>query len=96
MRPLGLLAVCAFIVWMIFEKARERAAVSLEARSRLLVTSIVGLVVGALIALWLPHRVPMNVESPAALVGILLFWIIGGGLVLANAAAFVAAFTSRH
>jgi len=59
MRPLGLLAVCAFITWVIFEKARERAAISAEARSRMLVTSI-------------------------------------GGLVLANATAFVAAFTSRH
>jgi hypothetical protein len=39
--------------------------------------------------------VSINTESPAALVIILLFWIVGGGLAVANATALVAALTTR-
>jgi uncharacterized membrane protein len=94
-RALGFLAIGAFIVWMIFDKARERAESSAEMRSRMLVTSVVGLVIGCVIALWLPHRVSINTESPAAIVILLLFWIVGGSLALANATALVAAFWAR-
>lgn len=36
---------------------------------------------GAVMAFWLPHRVPETSGSPAGLVLILLLWIIGGGLI---------------
>jgi hypothetical protein len=65
---------------MMFGKARLRARQSPELRRRLLVSGGLAVLAGAVMAFWLPHRVPETSGSPASLVLILLLWIIGGGL----------------
>ena len=50
---------------------------------------------GSVVAFWLPHRVPDTPGSPAALVGMLVFWIVGGLLLYVGAVSLVAAAFAR-
>jgi hypothetical protein len=92
MRPLAFLAIGGFIIWMIFGSARERAESSSDARMRLVVGSVIGLALGAVMAFVLPHRVTRSMtESPAGVVVTLVLWIVGGGLILTSVTALAGA-----
>ena len=92
MHPLAGIAIGGFIVWMIFSSARERAESSSDARMRLVVGSVIGLVLGAVRAFMRPHRVTRSMtESPAGVVVTLVLWIVGGGLLLASITALAGA-----
>jgi hypothetical protein len=56
-----------------------------------MVRGAVAAILGALLAFWLPHRVPETSGSPASLVFILLLWIIGGGLLFLGVASCLGA-----
>lgn len=75
--------------------ARHRARQSKHARRRFLVASGVGLVAGATLAFWLPHQMPDTSGSPASLVAVALFWIIGGGVLFLSGATLVGAVLGR-
>jgi len=92
MHPLAFVAIGGIVVWMIFSSAKERAESSSDARMRLVGQSVIGLVLGAVMAFVLPHRVPKSMmESPAGVVAIVVLWIVGGALLLASVTALVAA-----
>jgi hypothetical protein len=80
MRLLVLLIIVGFTGWMQARPVRQRAGRSPEARKRLLLAGVRLLIVGLVIALWLPRRVPETQGSPGSLVVIVLLWILGGGL----------------
>jgi drug/metabolite transporter (DMT)-like permease len=93
------LAALAIIGGFMFITARERARQAPHLRRRLLLSGAVAAVLGAVMAFWLPHRVPETSGSPASLVLILLLWIIGGGLLFLGVASLLGASTaspSRH
>ena len=57
----------------------------------MLVGGCLCLVLGLVIALWLPGRVPETQGSPATLVAILVLWVLGGGLAYVGIIAVVGA-----
>ena len=94
-RLLVFLVVAGVVAYPVFAKTRERALASPADRSRLIVKGLIGVAVGALLALWLPHRVPETSGSPASLVAILCLWIVGGTLAVMSGVVLVAAFLAR-
>jgi ABC-type branched-subunit amino acid transport system permease subunit len=74
-----------------FLRARERARQSPQLRSRHMLSGAIAAVLGAVMAFWLPHRVPETSGSPASLVLILLLWILGGGLLFLGVASLLGA-----
>jgi hypothetical protein len=95
MSGLGTLAVLAGVASVIsaatFFKARDRARASGAARTGMIWRSVVGLVLGPAILLLGPRYLPMNVESPAAILVFGVCWIIGGGLLLLSGASLAGA-----
>ena len=87
----GLLVIGA----LAFRNARERAGQSARMRKHMMARGAVAAILGALLAFWLPHRVPETSGSPASLVFILLLWIIGGGLLFLGMVSFLGAATTR-
>jgi hypothetical protein len=85
LRTIVALVIGGFAILSIFAKARERAEASPRSRSQILTRASLGLVIGLVVALWLPYRAPKSMsESPAGIVLILVEWVIGGGLALAG------------
>jgi hypothetical protein len=87
---LGLVGMLA-IGGLSFLNARQRAGQSGLMRKRLMVRGAVAAVAGAILAFWLPHRIPETSGSPASLVLTLLLWVIGGGLLFLGVASFLGA-----
>jgi len=52
-------------------------------------------VAGLVIALWLPHRVPLTEGSAATMVAILVLWIAGGSMAIMGLAGLIGAWFSR-
>ncbi len=94
-RSLLALAGLAWMGWVIFGTTRRRAAGSPRRRRGLVAGSLLMIAGGAAVAFWLPHRVPDTPGSPAALVAILLLWLIGGGFVFVGAASLLGAALAR-
>jgi hypothetical protein len=61
----------------------------------MLVGGCLSLVLGLVIALWLPGQVAETQGSPATLVAILVLWVLGGGLAYVGTIAFVGALFAR-
>jgi hypothetical protein len=95
LRFIVLLLATAAVAAPITLAARHRARQSKHARRRLLVASGLGLVAGATLAFWLPHQMPDTSGSPASLVAVVLFWIIGGAILFLSGAAFAGAVLGR-
>ena len=94
-RLLLLLVVAAAAGYPVFRQAQRRARVTRQARTALLVRSVIGLVMGGVLALVLPQFVPETPGSPATIVALLLLWIVGGGLAFLSLAALAGALTAR-
>ena len=90
------LAGLAWITWSMFDTARRRAGESPRVRRMLIAGGLLQICAGAVVAFWLPHRVPDTPGSPAALVGMLVFWIIGGLLLFAGVVSLVGAALARR
>ena len=95
LRFIVLFLAAAAVAVPIILAARHRARQSKHARRRFLVASGAGLVAGATLTFWLPHQVPDTSGSAASLVAVVLFWIIGGGILFLSGAAFVGAVLGR-
>ena len=74
---------------------RKLAGQSPRARTRLIGGGLMGAIAGALLAFWLPHRIPETNGSPASLVAVLVLWIVGGGLLFLGVASLVGALLAR-
>jgi drug/metabolite transporter (DMT)-like permease len=75
--------------------ANRRARLSRRRRRLLLAGNAVAVVLGLLLAVWLPTRVPETSGSPASLVAILVLWMVGGSLAFLGVAALLGAFFAR-
>jgi hypothetical protein len=95
LRFLVLLLAAAAVAVPVTLATRHRARQSPRARRRFIIASALGLAAGAALAFWLPQQVPETNSSPAALVAIVLLWIIGGGILFLSGAAFVGAVLGR-
>jgi MFS family permease len=91
MRLLVLLIIVGITGWMQARPVRQRAGRSPEARKRLLLAGVGLVILGLVIALWLPRKVPETQGSPASLVAIVLLWIVGGGLAYIGGVVLVGA-----
>jgi hypothetical protein len=89
------LAVLIAVVLWTFKKGRAQAAQSPARRRFIVWRAAVIIPLGLAIALLLPQRVPMNVESPAGVVIYLLCWLIGGLLALQGVISLLAALLAR-
>jgi hypothetical protein len=79
----------------LFLRTRARAEQSAAMRTRLITISVLGLAIGIGMTFWLPRRVPETDGSPASLVAIALFWVIGGSIVFATIPALLGAFFAK-
>jgi hypothetical protein len=77
------------LYWAIRE-TRRRLARKPEQRTRWLVGSWAYVIIGAILALWLPGRLPQTPGSPGTLVGMMLLWIVGGMMALLGIVGLVA------
>jgi hypothetical protein len=89
------LAGLAWITWYMFDTARRRAGQSPRLRRLLVAGGLLQIAVGGVVAFWLPFRVPDTPGSPAALVGMLLLWIVGGLLLYSGAIGLLGAAFAR-
>jgi hypothetical protein len=90
------LAGLAWITWNMFDTARRRAGESPRVRRVLIAGGLLQICGGIVVAFWLPHRVPDTPGSPAALVGMLVFWIVGGLLLYTGVISLVGATLARR
>jgi hypothetical protein len=95
MESLIFLAVAAGLIYWSYRRARRRAGGSPRLRRFLLAIGVVTLAAGLIVGLWLPTKVPDTQGSPAALVMMLLCWIVGGMMVLTALITLVAAWLAR-
>lgn len=96
LRALLLLAIGGLIAWGVFSATRAQARESSSLRGWLIVGTSLGMLAGAVLALWLPRRVPETSGSPASLVAIVLLWIVGGGLLFVSSAGLLGALMGRR
>lgn len=94
-RSLLALAGLAWFGWLVFGTSRRRASESPRRRRTLLVGGALMVALGVASAFWLPHRVPDTPGSPAALVAILLLWLIGGSFLFVGIASLIGAALAR-
>ncbi|HXX84703.1 MAG TPA: hypothetical protein VEN29_12065 [Casimicrobiaceae bacterium] len=85
-------AVAAMVLWVVFASAGALARRSQTMRQLVLAGNFVATVLGLVVGLWLPSRIPETSGSPASLVAVVLLWLVGGGLALLGATAFLGAF----
>jgi hypothetical protein len=90
-----LVVVFGLVGWSMARTVRDRARQYPALRPRLLTSACIALVLGLIIGLWLPGRVPETQGSPATIVAMLLLWIIGGGLVLVGVTTLVGVLLAR-
>jgi MFS family permease len=90
-----LVVVFGLVGWTMARTIRDRACRSPALRRRLLIRACIALILGLVIALWLPGRVPETPGSPATIVALLVLWVIGGGLVFVGVATIVGALLAR-
>jgi hypothetical protein len=96
MEPYLVIALVAgAAMYPVFSRARSRAAWSTRARGHIMARAVVGMLLGGVLALWLPRRVPEAPGSPASLVAVLVLWIVGGLLTLLGTAALAGAVLAR-
>lgn len=95
MRTLFLLAALGLLAWTMGRRVHTRASRSPAMKKRMLVGGCLCLVLGLVIALWLPGRVPETQGSPATLVAILVLWVLGGGLAYVGIISVVGALMAR-
>ena len=95
MRFLILVVVFGLVGWSMARTVRDRARQSPALRRRLLIRASVALLLGLIIGLWLPGRVPETQGSPASMVAMLVLWVVGGGLVLVGVTTILGALLAR-
>src|SRR5262249_50827857 len=88
-------AVAAMVLWVVFASAGALARRSQTMRQLVLAGNFGVTVLGLVVGLWLPSRIPEPSGSPASVVAVVLLWIVGGSLALLGATAFVGAFLAR-
>lgn len=88
-------AVAAMVLWVVFASAGALARRSQTMRQLVLAGNFVITVLGLVVGLWLPSRIPEASGSPVSVVAVVLLWIVGGTLALLGATAFVGAFLAR-
>ena len=81
LRPVLLLAAIPVLGAVAFGVARDHARRSAEDRADLLRRSILGLLVGAALAIGSWYFLPTNPESPAMLITYVVSWVLGGGTI---------------
>ena len=95
MRTLLLLAAFGLVGWSMARTIHKRASRSPAMKSRMIIRGCISLVLGLVIALWLPGRVPETPGSPATMVAMLVLWVLGGGLAYVGIIAIVGALFAR-
>jgi len=95
-RALALGAAILTLTGFLASSVRQRARTSATLRARLIVGSVIGAAVGAALAFWLPRQIPETPGSPASLVGVLVSWIVGGGLLFLTLAALIGAVLGKR
>ena len=90
-----LIAAVAMVAWVAFASAGALARRSPGTRQVVLIANAFVAVLGFVVGLWLPMRIPETSGSPAGLVAIVLLWMVGGGLAFLGGAAFLGALLSR-
>lgn len=95
MRFVILLVVFGLVGWTMARTIRDRASRSPALQRRLLIRGCITLVLGVIVALWLPRRVPETPGSPGTIVAMLVLWVIGGGLTFVGLTTIVGALLAR-
>lgn len=95
MRLLILVLVLGLTGWTMTRVIRDRATQSPALRRHFFIRGGIALVLGLVIARWLPRRVPETQGSPATMVILLVIWVIGGGLAFVGVATIVGALLAR-
>jgi hypothetical protein len=90
-----LVVVFGLVGWSMARSIRNRASRDPGLRHRLLIRGCIALVLGLVIALSLPGRVPETPGSPGTIVILLVLWVIGGGLALVGITTIVGALLAR-
>jgi len=95
MRTLLLLTVFGLVGWTMARTIRNRASRSTAVKNRMLIVGCLFLALGPVMALWLPRRVPDTPGSPAALVAIVVLWVVGAGLAYVGVVTLLGALFAR-
>jgi len=90
-----LVAVAGMVAWLVFASAGAVARRSERTRRWVLAANAFAIALGLAIGLWLSLRISETAGSPASLVAVVLLWIVGGGLAVLGAAAFLGAYFAR-
>jgi len=90
-----LIAVAGMVAWVVFTSAGALARRSPATRQLVLIANALVAVLGLVVGLWLPTRIPETSGSPANLVAVVLLWMVGGGLAFLGGAAFLGALLSH-
>lgn len=96
MESLLYLGLLIGLLYWTFLKVKRRASGSTSRRRSTLIRSLLQLAVGLVIAFWLPTRVPDTPGSPAALVMLVLSWLLGGAMAVTAMIGVVAALLARR
>jgi hypothetical protein len=93
---LTLLGLALVWIWAAAVGVQGRIRQDPETKMVWLITSMVAVPVGALVALWLPEQIPFNRESPGGIFYVYLpCFLIGGGLCLGGIGGFIGAIIFR-
>jgi hypothetical protein len=91
-----LLVVFGLVGWTMARSIRDRASQSPALRRRLLLRACIALILGLVIAAWLPGRVPETPGSPGTIVILLVLWVIGGGLAFVGVTMILGVLLARR
>jgi hypothetical protein len=94
-RVLVAAAVAGVFGWMVFTKMRQRARASSEARLGIITRMAIGSFLGAVLAFWVSTHIPETPGSPASMVGVILAWLVGGGLLFLSLCGLAGAVVSQ-
>jgi hypothetical protein len=90
-RAVFLLLALAYLAASVFMHSRRQAMRSRGRKRCVAVRGSIAMALGVWLALWLPDHSGGNRESPGLLFVYLLYWILGGGLVLLGLASLAGA-----